>query len=440
MGTTKFRSLLAFAVLLAPVVGQNQGMVLGDGLGSYAGCAKPDCPEIELGAHCSLLNPYYGNGGQAGTVESLGDLILMLDRPVPLALRDLQGTAARYITCWPYSSRPGKNRTNASRGPRDEFVGPAPGPLLSPPKHTHSCTPPGTTNTDTECLQCQCAAVVVPQGSIANPPTYACECAVDVGGGSGGGGRGMSFPPGGTAENINADCTVVHKLMEGGGATFNSYYDQVGSTWTRRDYYDIRHPDGTVVEYSRVGLGNDSKIAATRITDPMDNVVFLSYDDYGRVKRIAYPNGIEEEWDYSPGWTFLSGQTGWPRYSGIEVRYTLPSSSQMQAGDLSWGMVFRNDISTNQDKHFTEARLWRIFYPKTEALHDISAGNILSQLHDLTTNVGVSNKNAVVEFEYDSATSSDARVTEVRNGRAADFTAGALFEFLERKPLLGGGD
>jgi hypothetical protein len=276
MSTLASRGVVVLSLLAAAVLGQNQGAVLGGDHSTYATCAKPDCPEIELGAYSNLISAYYGNGGQAGSVESSGDLVLMLDRPAPLVLRDLHGTAARYITCWPYSSRKGKNWTNASRTPSDDIVGPAPGPLLSPPKRRErNCTPPGMTTDPSECSTCDCGSVVVPHGSTANPPTVACECAVDVGGGSGDGGRGMSFPPGGVAENLSSNCTVVHKPQDGGGATLNSYYDLVGGVWTRREQFDIRHPDGTVVLYATVGTGSDAKVCAVRITDPMDNTVTL---------------------------------------------------------------------------------------------------------------------------------------------------------------------
>jgi RHS repeat-associated protein len=236
----------------------------------------------------------------------------------------------------------------------------------------------------------------------------------------------MSFPPGGVAENLSSNCTVVHKPQDGGGATLNSYYDLVGGVWTRREQFDIRHPDGTVVLYATVGTGSDAKVCAVRITDPMDNTVTLDYDAQGRVARIAYPNGIEEDWNYNPQWGFLLGQTSAPYYSGIEVTYGLPANAQVQASDLTWGMVFKSETSASQSVQFSQARLWRVFYPRTEALDELSPSTILSSLHTLTLNGGYTNSHAVVELEYDTQSGSDSRVTEVRNGRASGFTNAVL--------------
>lgn len=142
MGTPKFRRVLAFAVLLAPAVGSpvvpqgwagtptaSGGSSKASGSTEKPGCATPGCPEIPLGASTEVARPFSNGGEGTGTVESSGDMTLMLDFPSPLAAGEIGETAEGYLTCSPSTSRPGKNPTNACAKSRVHIVGPAPRPL-----------------------------------------------------------------------------------------------------------------------------------------------------------------------------------------------------------------------------------------------------------------------------------------------------------------------
>jgi YD repeat-containing protein len=224
-------------------------------------------------------------------------------------------------------------------------------------------------------------------------------------------GDNADFAPQGQLPSVDGRPIVYQSTRSGAQAWWHLPLSELADS-----FIEIKHWDGTIARYKRRPGVKVQRVTADssrtlvregsfwqldRTTDPYDNVTQYTYDPFGQLARISYPNGIHAHWNWNPSW-----KTYWSGCSGIEIRHTtdvLPpvwGAADSQPHEDSTFLVFQNIDSTHT--HFSGLPL-AYFGQRGSYVAKPAAG----QTFDVSAEAS---GHAVTEFVNDAA----GQVTEVR--------------------------
>ncbi|MBX3463371.1 MAG: RHS repeat protein, partial [Planctomycetes bacterium] len=247
--------------------------------------------------------------------------------------------------------------------------------------------------------------------------------------------------------------TAIYKLAAGGGGGMFSpaFLGPLATTIYRNNlsgaelwhfgsasppYIEVKHVDGTVAHFDsfdpyRSGYSASGVLwRVTSVRDPYDNTATYSYSSTHRLTEIAFPSGLKQLFDYSPGWAHGGSS------DCLEIRYTQGTTSLPAR---TWGLVFSGTLGTSGGRHFGK-RLYRAYSAIRRVLHDPPSGAPYTWSSDPYVDGQI-----VHELSYDTTNRILLETQSVHTGTAFAATLSGASglppaEILETRYVTSGGD
>ncbi|MBZ0154544.1 MAG: hypothetical protein K8J09_23695 [Planctomycetes bacterium] len=176
----------------------------------------------------------------------------------------------------------------------------------------------------------------------------------------------------------------------GDGTIIYKYFDAAAVQAT---FFEARTSTGEVSRYQKtVDVNGLRHYRLAEFIDSHDNSTLYEYDSSYRLLAVHRPDGVTEQWNYSPSWIAgWNSQGGGAQFSGVEVTYWDNATSQAIPA-AAYFMVFH---ATGAGP-FLGDTLYRVYHSKTTRISEsVSPGT-----EEYGASPSVADVHPVYQYEY----------------------------------------